>query len=97
VVPGIEWFEADGVHFEDGSRRPLDAVVAATGFRCRLDRFLDGAAEVTDDRGYPRRFGREAALPGLYFVGYANPVSGALREIRLEAKRVAQRIAATAP
>jgi len=33
-------------------------------------------------------------VPGLFFVGFRNPATGALREIAIEAPRVAMAIAA---
>lgn len=94
VVPGIERFEADAVRFVDGQARPFDAVVCATGYRACLDRFLEGADQVTNDRGYPRWHGRPCPpAEGLYFCGFANPISGLLRESAIEAERIAEHIA----
>ncbi len=95
VVPEIDRFEPDGVHvaFRDGSRRPFDAVVLATGYRPRLEDFLEDAARVTDERGYPRALDAGGVLPGLYFVGFVNPPTGFLRQIALDAPHVADRIA----
>ncbi|GIW71749.1 MAG: dimethylaniline monooxygenase [Planctomycetota bacterium] len=95
VFPGIERFTERGVRFAGGREEEFDAVLLATGYRARLDRLLAGAAELTDERGYPRWHGREVpGRPGLYFIGFANPISGALREIALEARRIAAAIAA---
>lgn len=96
VVPDVERLTEDGVVFQDGKERRFDAIVIATGFRARLDRFLEGADRFVDDRGYPRWHGREAPVadaPGLHFIGFANPPTGALREIAIEARRVARAVA----
>jgi cation diffusion facilitator CzcD-associated flavoprotein CzcO len=94
VFPGVERFTTDSVRFVDGREEAFDAVLLATGYKARLDRFLDGAAGLTDSRGYPRWHGEEVPdAPGLYFTGFRNPLSGALREIALEARRVARAIA----
>ena len=96
VVPEIARFEATGVVLRDGSKRKADAIVLATGFRPRLDRFLPCAADVTDERGYPRIHGEEVrrdGIRGLYFLGFRNPITGMLREIHLEALRIARSIA----
>ena len=42
-------------------------------------------------RGYPERDG-SSALPGLFFVGFAKPRAGVLREICISARRVASEI-----
>jgi putative flavoprotein involved in K+ transport len=49
----------------------------------------DGNPEYIGERSNPRN-------PGVYFVGYATPLSGQLRGIRLDAKRVARAVARTA-
>lgn len=94
VVPGIERFTGDSVRFVDGQTRPFDLVVLATGYRPALDEFLPDASALVDARGYPRWHGESVpSHPGLYFVGYRNPLTGALHDIALEAERVAARIA----
>jgi putative flavoprotein involved in K+ transport len=44
----------------------------------------------------PAAGGREIAPggPGLYFAGYRNPLTGALRELRFEAPAIADAVAA---
>lgn len=88
VVPGIDRFTASGVVLSDGREREYDLVLLATGYRAALEDLLEGAGDLVDDRGYPRVHGAEAA-PGLYFVGFRNPPTGQLRDIALEAARVA--------
>jgi hypothetical protein len=90
--PDIRELTQGGAAFIDGTAGEYDSVLLATGFRPRLDAFLARADEVLDARGYPRRFGREAELPGLYFVGFHNAATGLLREIGREAKRAAEAI-----
>jgi indole-3-pyruvate monooxygenase len=85
-----------GATFVDGGESAYDAIVLATGFRPRLEAFLPRAAEVLDDRGYPRLSGGETALPGLYFVGFHMGQAGHLRQIGIEARRVSEAIAARA-
>lgn len=93
VVPGPREFTEGGMTLSDGRELPLDLVVLATGFRPALEGFLDRAAEYTDDRGYPRWHGAEVTkAPGLYFIGYRNPLTGQLHDIALEAKRIAASI-----
>ena len=76
------------------SAASYDAIVLATGYRPRLAELLPrGGADVLDERGLPRRHGRESELPGLFFVGFHSPITGMLREIGREARRVAAAIA----
>ncbi|HET8678591.1 MAG TPA: NAD(P)/FAD-dependent oxidoreductase [bacterium] len=91
VRPGIERFTRDGVVFAGGQETRFDAVVMATGYRPALS-FLDEASAVTDAHGNPFASGREV-LPGLYFCGFHVSPTGMLREIAMEAKRIAREIA----
>jgi cation diffusion facilitator CzcD-associated flavoprotein CzcO len=93
VVPGVARIDQQTVHFADGSTRDFDAIVLATGYSPGLERIVDGFDAIADERGRPHRFGEETDIPGLYFVGFRNPSTGALREISLEAPRVAAQLA----
>jgi cation diffusion facilitator CzcD-associated flavoprotein CzcO len=69
VVAGVESIDARGAQLLDKSRLEPDAVICATGYRPGLEPLV-GHLGVLGDRGLPRRVGKEAAAPGLYFVGY---------------------------
>lgn len=89
----VAGFDAAGhARFTDGSSRPFDAVICATGFESGLPLFIREAG-LLDDRGLPRA--RNPA-PGLHFVGFTNPLTGLLRAINKEARQIALRIAAGA-
>ncbi len=94
---GIERFAEDGVTFEDGSRLEADAVVLATGYRAGIDGFLTGWEVVCDGAGTPLVSGGPSGLPGLYFCGMQVVVGGMLREIGIEARRIAAQIARQEP
>ena len=89
VVAGIERFADGAVILRDRSSVSPDAVVAATGYRSDLESLV-GHLGVLDSRGLPTVHGgaTHAAAPGLYFVGFRDPRSGHLRELRLQAKQV---------
>lgn len=93
VHAGIERFTAEGVVFTDGTPGKFDAVILATGYRPRVNAFVEGAAGAWADDGTPSSSGRESALPGLYFCGYNVCPTGMLREIALEAQRISAAIA----
>jgi indole-3-pyruvate monooxygenase len=93
VRPGIERFTADGVVFTDGSERPFDAVVLGTGYRPRVNGFLQGAAAALDAQGTPVVSGPESPVSGLYFCGYHVSPVGMLREIGREAQAIGAGIA----
>lgn len=92
VRPGISEFTDRGVSFADGSTEEFDAVILATGYRPAVDAFLAEASTVTDEQGIPRVSGFETGWPGLYFCGFTVAPTGMLREIGIEAKRIAQAI-----
>ena len=71
----------------------FDAVILATGYRPRVNAFLEGAAVAYDENGTPLSSGRETPIPGLYFCGYDVSPTGMLREIALEARRISVSIA----
>lgn len=92
VRPGVELIEGNRVRFADGSEDHYDSLVLATGFVTGLSSLLEDESGLLNDRGQPHVFGAEAA-EGLYFIGYRNPPTGALREISIEAPTVAKAIA----
>jgi len=96
VLPAVQEILPDGVRFAGGAVHPFDAIIFATGYTPGLDRVIRGFETIADARGRPNRFGEETSIPGLYFVGFRNPPTGALREIALEAPRVARSIRITA-
>lgn len=94
VRPGVRALHPGAVEFVGGRTEPFGAIVWATGYSTGLHELVDGFEAIADPRGRPHRFGEETGIPGLYFVGYKNPPTGALREMALEAPRVARHIAA---
>jgi cation diffusion facilitator CzcD-associated flavoprotein CzcO len=92
VLPAVQDILPDTVRFADGAVHPFEAIIFATGYRPGLGNLIHGFETIADARGRPHRFGEETGIPGLYFVGFKNPPTGALREIALEAPRVARSI-----
>ncbi|MFF4743632.1 flavin-containing monooxygenase [Streptomyces sp. NPDC001268] len=90
-VAAVDAFDDDKVVLADGSRISPDAVIAATGYHRALEPLV-GHLGVLDERGRPVVHGgrtpREA--PGLYFTGFTNPISGMLREMALDARKIAK-------
>jgi hypothetical protein len=74
----------------DGSRVAPSAVIVATGYRAGLEPLV-GHLGVLDGRGLPTVRGPHEPddTPGLWFTGFTNPISGALRELRIDAERIA--------
>ncbi|MER5367528.1 NAD(P)/FAD-dependent oxidoreductase [Streptomyces sp. NPDC002722] len=96
VVPvaAVESFDGDAVVLAGGDRITPDAVIAATGYRRSLEGLV-GHLGVLDARGRPVVHGARTPkqAPGLYFTGFTNPISGMLRELALDARKIAKKAA----
>ncbi|SEF75320.1 flavin-containing monooxygenase [Nitrosomonas ureae] len=70
-----------------------DVIIAGTGFRTGISKLVQ-APGITDEKDRPLISGDQEYkdAPRLYFIGQINPLSGLLREIRLEAERIAKKI-----
>ncbi|WP_327334214.1 NAD(P)/FAD-dependent oxidoreductase [Streptomyces anulatus] len=93
-VATVASFDKDTVVLADGTRLTPDAVIAATGYDRALEPLL-GHLDVLDGRGRPVAHGGRSpkGAPGLYFTGFTNPISGMLREMALDAERIAKKVA----
>ncbi|WP_066953176.1 flavin-containing monooxygenase, partial [Streptomyces lushanensis] len=89
-VAAVESFEQDKVVLADGTRITPEVVIAATGYERALEPLLDGL-DVLSPTGRPLTQGPHtpAHAPGLYFTGFTNPISGMLRELAIDAHRIA--------
>jgi hypothetical protein len=91
VFPNISKIEASAVHFVDSRTRQFSAIVLATGYKTNLRSWLNPPSGALDDRDLPKVHAKDAGHH-LYFLGFRNPTTGNLREIHLEAKRIAASI-----
>ncbi|MFI6401592.1 flavin-containing monooxygenase [Streptomyces sp. NPDC050548] len=94
VVAAVEAFEDGKVVLAGGERIEPDAVVAATGYVRSLEGLV-GHLGVLDARGKPVVHGARSPkdAPGLYFTGFTNPISGMLRELAMDAEKIAKALA----
>jgi hypothetical protein len=90
VRGGIACFNHDGVTFADDATGQFDAVILATGFRPDLRPLLPETPGVFDAHGLPLITGRATSEPGLFFCGQRVVATGQLREIGIEATRIAR-------
>lgn len=91
IVGEITELGERSAHFRDGSSREVDAIVAATGFRSELEHLLE-PVEI------PKRLSKArhsdcAAGHGIYFCGFGVSATGMLRDIHIDACRIADHIA----
>ncbi|PAZ13458.1 monooxygenase [Streptomyces sp. SA15] len=94
IVAAVEAFEDGKVVLADGTRVEPDAMIAATGYRRALEGLV-GHLDVLDPHGKPVVHGARTPdnARGLFFTGYANPISGMLRELAIDAEKIAKVIA----
>jgi putative flavoprotein involved in K+ transport len=93
-VGAVAQFEGHNVILAGGERLRPDVVIAATGFDRGLEPLL-GHLGLIGNRGCPVVNGQhtDPRAPGLFFIGYSNPISGNLREIAIDARRIAMAVA----
>jgi len=87
AVPAVEAFDGPRVLLTGGLQLTPDVVVAATGYRRALGPLV-GELGVLDEREKPTA----RKLPGLFFAGYTNPLSGNLRELGIAAREIANQV-----
>ena len=80
IVRGIQTMTPDGASFEDGETARFDAAILATGYRPNYPALFDDGID-------PR------AEPSIHLIGFATPITGALRQIAREAEALATAIA----
>jgi hypothetical protein len=91
-VGAVTGFTESSVLLADGADVQPDVVIAATGYGTGLPD-LFGDPSLFDETGVPIVHGGAPARPGLFFAGYDVTLGGMLRQVGLEARAVAARIA----
>ncbi|HEV3071817.1 MAG TPA: NAD(P)/FAD-dependent oxidoreductase [Solirubrobacteraceae bacterium] len=93
ITPPLDSLDGREVILADGSRLQPEVVICATGYRRGLAELV-GHLDVLDARELPRGYPtvEVRGVPGLFFVGYFSKVSGQLRQMRFEARRVARSV-----
>lgn len=94
IVPAVEAYSDGAVRLVDGSKVAVDAVIVGTGYRPGLEPLV-GHLGVLDGAGMPLASGGRTLpqAPRLHFIGILVELSGVLREIRIEARRIARALA----
>jgi putative flavoprotein involved in K+ transport len=93
VVSAVTGFDGAEVLLADGARITPDAVIVGVGYRRGLDALIGHLGVLRDD-GAPRVTGAATVerAPGMWFIGFSNPISGNLRELGIDARRIAKAV-----
>jgi cation diffusion facilitator CzcD-associated flavoprotein CzcO len=89
VRGAIAKFTAEGVAFAETAPERFDAAILATGFQPDLRPLLPDARGVLDSSGEPLNSGAPTAERGLFFCGAKVTPTGQIREIAIDAERIA--------
>lgn len=92
VVPAVTSFTLDAVVLADGRQVRADVVLVATGFQRGLESLV-GDLGVVAPGGRPLINADEQlpGLEGLFFLGYSNPITGNVRQVAIDARRIARK------
>jgi putative flavoprotein involved in K+ transport len=95
IVGAVEGFDGRDVLLAGGERIQPEVVIAATGYSRGLAPLV-GHLGVLDERERPVVHGpyTDRRAPGLYFIGFSDPISGMFREINIDSWKIAAAIAA---
>ena len=83
-------FARESVVFKQSPAERFEAIILATGFRPDLRPLLPDAKGVLNATGAPLVSGQATAEPGLFFCGAIPSAVGQLRQIGIEAGRIAR-------
>ncbi len=93
VVAATESFTKDAVVLADGTTAKPDVVLVATGFQRGLEGLV-GDLGVVAPGGRPLINAAEQlpGLAGLFFLGYSNPITGNIRQLGIDAAKIAKTV-----
>ena len=93
VVPAVCGFDGADVLLAEDARVTPDAVIVAVGYSKDLEPLVGHLGVLRKD-GRPVVNGAHtvAEAPGMWFIGFTNPISGLLRELGIDARRIAEAV-----
>lgn len=93
VLKGIDHFYENGVVFKDRQKIDFDSIILATGYRAKVESFLERGEETLDKYGLPRPPVAEGYHQGIFFNGFDNyKLGGALGTIFTDSKTIVDAI-----
>jgi cation diffusion facilitator CzcD-associated flavoprotein CzcO len=93
IVGKIDRFFEKGILFESGEKKEFDAIILATGYRAKVEDFLENGKDFLDKYEVPKQPIGEGKFKGLYFVGFDNyKLGGILGTVYNDSKTVVEDI-----
>lgn len=93
VMKDIDQFTETGVQFKDGSQQDIDAVILATGYKAKVEEFLERGEELLDKYGCPKQPIADGYHEGLYFLGFDNyKLGGILGTINTDSQTILEHL-----
>jgi len=93
VVKDIDYLSEKAVHFKDGTSQEIDHIVLATGYRAKVEEFLERGEEVLDAYRLPHPTIGKNYHEGIYFNGFDNyKLGGALGTIHTDSLTIVEHI-----
>lgn len=87
ILPAIQRFKEKSIVFENGEEIDFDAVIMATGYKSKVEDFLEDITHVLNHLGEPKA----PVIPerkGLYFIGFGAYAGGILRSINMNSETI---------
>src|SRR5579871_3127360 len=94
ILGEINFINGKAVHFKNGMTKEFDAIVAGIGYNKNVSMFKYLDNDRFDDLNVSVNKQKYFGKDGLYFCGFWISPTGAIREIAMDAKKIAQDIIA---
>lgn len=89
VMKEVDRFTETSVHFKGGQQLEIDAVLLATGYKAKVEDFLERGTEILDKYGCPKQPIADGYHQGIYFLGFDNyKLGGILGTIDTDSARI---------
>jgi len=96
IIQKINAFYSDGVVLENGEQLEFDAIILATGYRAKVDDFIENVEGLLDKYQIPKQPIGEGMQKGLYFVGFDNyKLGGILGTIFTDSETIVNHISSS--
>ncbi|WP_299311516.1 NAD(P)/FAD-dependent oxidoreductase [uncultured Aquimarina sp.] len=70
VIGDIDLFYEKGVRLKDGTKLEADVVILATGYRAKIEQFIENTEGLLDKYGIPKNIIGKGKHKGMFFVGF---------------------------